>query len=127
MPWDNCFSLSTCLLFPLYLCGFLVTLTAPVLHVLKSVVLLQTIQTPIVLYVLQQSFILYGCPGCMLGILIALDVMVTAVLFTLWSHMVLLLSPEQATSSTGVTPQWPAPTLHEPSFDERSLGERGQA
>lgn len=43
-----------------------------------------------------------------------------------WLHMVLLLSPEQATSSTGVTPQRPAPTLHEPCLDERSLGERGE-
>ncbi|AWP00571.1 putative disks large -like 2 isoform 2 [Scophthalmus maximus] len=33
---------------------------------------------------------------------------------------------EQATSSTGVTPQRPAPTLHEPCLDERSLGEKGQ-
>lgn len=40
--------------------------------------------------------------------------------------MVLLLSPEQATSSTGVTPQRPAPTLHEPCLDERSLGEKGE-
>lgn len=41
------------------------------------------------------------------------------------SHMVLLLFSEQATSSTGVSPQRPAPTLHEPCLDERSLGERG--
>lgn len=38
--------------------------------------------------------------------------------------MVLLLSPEQATSSTAVTPQRPAPTLHEPCLDEHFLGER---
>lgn len=40
-----------------------------------------------------------------------------------WSHMVLLLSPEQAGSSTWANPQWPAPTLHEPCPDEHSLGE----
>lgn len=38
--------------------------------------------------------------------------------------MALLLSPEQASSSTAVTPQWPAPTLHEPCLDEHFLGER---
>lgn len=41
-----------------------------------------------------------------------------------WSHVVVFLSPEQATGSAGVTPQRPAPTLHEPCLDERSLGER---
>lgn len=38
--------------------------------------------------------------------------------------MILLLSPEQAPSSTGVAPQQPDPNLHEPSFDEGSLGEK---
>lgn len=39
--------------------------------------------------------------------------------------MALLLFPEQATSSAAATSQRPAPTLHEPCLDERSLGERG--
>lgn len=38
--------------------------------------------------------------------------------------MALLLSPEQASSSTAVTPQWPVLTLHEPCLDEHFLGER---
>lgn len=40
------------------------------------------------------------------------------------SHSVLLLFPEQAASSSGVSQRRPAPPLHEPRLDERSLGER---
>lgn len=50
----------------------------------------------------------------------------TCCVYSWWLHTVLLFSPEQATSSTGVNPQWPAPTLHDPCLDERSLGERGE-
>lgn len=86
--------MSTYLLFPLCLCGFVVTQTTSVLHVLASSVLIQIIQTPTVLYVLQISasasfwcFLLYGCAGWMLGILGAFDVLVTAVLFVLSGHI----------------------------------------
>lgn len=42
------------------------------------------------------------------------------------SHIWSCCSPtEQTTGSTAVTPQRPAPTLHEPCLDEHFLGERG--
>lgn len=44
----------------------------------------------------------------------------------LWSKLdCSLLSTEQAGCGAGVPTHWPAPGMHEPRLDERSLGERG--